>query len=108
MPQCDTTGTLQADRCSDFTTCAPGAALPTRIKVSAPASRSRCSCGVMSTSLSSNFSEPASLMPAAAAAAVKPAKLDSPQPLLTSISQGGFAPEEALQLLFNGRPTRTP
>ena len=100
MPQCDTTGTGQADRCSDFITCAPGAALPTRITASAPASRSRCSCGVMSTSLSSNFSAPASLMPAACAAAVRPPRLDSPQPLLTSISPGVLEPKFVIACLI--------
>src|SRR5487761_2300414 len=93
IPQCETTGTVHAERCSDLTTCAPGAALPTRMIASAPASRRRCSCGVISASLSSNFSAPASLMPAASAAAVKPDRLDSPQPLLTNIKPGFFEPK---------------
>ena len=46
----------------------------------------------MSTSLSSNRSVPARVTPAAAAAAVSPAKLLSPQPLLTSIRPGVLAP----------------
>src|SRR6266403_2143483 len=75
IPQCDTTGTGHADRCSDLTTCAPGAALPTRITASAPA--------------------------------VKPPRLDSPQPLLTSISPGVFAPKLAIACFINARSTST-
>src|SRR6202162_285941 len=107
IPQCETTGTVQADFCSDLTTCAPGAALPTRITVSAPASRKRCSWGVISASLSSNFSAPASLIPAASAAAVSPARLDSPQPLLTNISPGVLAPNLVVAYFIKARSTRT-
>src|SRR5579872_4910770 len=107
MPQCETTGTTQAERCSDLITCAPGAALPTRMMVSAPASRSRCSCGVMSASLSSNFSAPASLIPAASAAVVRPARLDSPQPLFTSIRPGFLAPNFVVAYLIKARSTST-
>src|SRR5277367_5067385 len=107
IPQCETTGTVHADFCSDFITCAPGAALPTRMMQSAPASRSRCNCGVISGSLSSNFSAPASLMPAAPAAAVRPERLDSPHPLLTSIRPGVLEPNLIVAYFIKARSTST-
>ncbi len=75
--------------------------------MSAPASRNRCSCGVISASLSSNFSAPASFTPTASAAAVRPARLDSPQPLLTSISPGFFAPNFVMAYFIKARSTNT-
>src|SRR5947209_1769172 len=107
IPQCETIGTLQAERCNDLITCAPGAALPTRIRQSAPAARSRCSCGVMSTSLSSNFSLPASLMPAASAAAVRPDRFDSPHALLTRMRPGAFALKRDVAYLISALSTST-
>ncbi len=58
-PQCDTIGTSQLMRSSDFTTCADGATLATMNRTSEPACFSRVSCGTTSTSLVSNFSMPA-------------------------------------------------
>ncbi len=57
-PQCETIGTFQPMRSSDFTTWADGPTLPTRNSVSAPAAFRRVSCGTTSRSLASNFSTP--------------------------------------------------
>src|SRR4051812_49154961 len=91
-PQCDTIGTFQPMRSSDFTTCAEGATLATRNNVSAPASFSRVSCGTTSTSPVSNFSTPANGMLLVSSAAFNPFSLDSPQGLLIRIIPGFFAP----------------
>ena len=58
-PQCETIGTFQPMRSSDFTTCEDGATLATMNSTSAPASFRRVSCGTTSTSASWNFSMPA-------------------------------------------------
>src|ERR1700712_2947857 len=90
-PQCDTTGTFQPIRSSDFTTCADGATLATRNNASAPASFNRVSCGTTSTSPVSNFSTPANGMLLVSSAAFKPFSLDSPQGLLIRIIPGFLA-----------------
>src|SRR3954467_9311024 len=90
-PQCDTIGTFQPMRSSDFTTCAEGATLATRNNVSAPASFSRVSCGTTSTSPVSNFSMAANGICLAASASLRPASLDSPQGLLIRIMPGILA-----------------
>src|ERR1044071_8131411 len=51
-PQCETIGTFQPIRSSDFTTCEDGATLATMNNTSAPASFNRVSCGTTSTSAS--------------------------------------------------------
>ncbi len=92
MPQWEITGTGQPMRSSDRTTWAAGAALATRMMLSAPASLSRESCGTMSTSSVWNFSTPARASPCAAAALVSPSLLDSPHGLLISMRPGFLAP----------------
>ncbi|MOA35327.1 hypothetical protein D3C78_1567700 [compost metagenome] len=87
-PQCDTIGTFQPMRSSDFTTCADGPTLPTMNSVSAPAAFRRLSCGTTSRSLGWNFSVPAAVILAAAIATFSPFSLDSPQGLFTRISPG--------------------
>src|SRR5690348_11782476 len=89
-PQCDTIGTFQPMRSSDFTTCADGPTLPTSISESAPAAFRRDSCGVTSTSFGSNFSTPAGFTPFALSAATRPFWLDSPHGLLTTMTPGVF------------------
>src|SRR5229473_8447466 len=84
-PQCDTIGTFQPMRSSDFTTCADGATLATSKSTSVPACLRRLSCGTTSTSLVSNFSIPAYGRPFAANAALSPFSFDSPQGLLMRI-----------------------
>src|SRR6201989_321841 len=90
-PQCDTTGTFQPMRSSDFTTCAEGATLATRNSASAPASFRRVSCGTTATSPVSTFSTPAHGMLLVSSAAFKPFSFDSPQGLLIRIIPGFLA-----------------
>src|SRR5882757_3673435 len=91
-PQCETIGTFQPMRSSDFTTCADGATLATSSSTSLPACLRRLNCGTTSTSLVSNFSMPTYGTPLAASAALRPFSFDSPQGLLIRIRPGFLVP----------------